>query len=194
MINLLSGFRTKSSCRLSERSATYISTALTGAAHSGNLSLTATAKQPESSLSLIITICQKRMPMHSETATMIFRCSPISRTVLRWEMHTRLLFLTGCPLSQKKRAKTVSPSLWNIFPFFRAASCSSFLINTFSGHLPLHASYLLPANWRFCSLMPCTCSALAVTSSVAADNWDIFSTILLLDSESPSTCRFTSSI
>ena len=42
--------------------------------------------------------------------------------------------------------------------------------------------------------MPCTCSALAVTSSVAADNWDIFSTILLLDSESPSTCRFTSSI
>ena len=106
---------------------------------------TATAKQPESSLSLIITICQKRMPMHSETATMIFRCSPISRTVLRWEMHTRLLFLTGCPLSQKKRAKTVSPSLWNIFPFFRAASCSSFLINTFSDHLPLHASYLLPA-------------------------------------------------
>ena len=65
VINLLSGFRTKSSCRLSERSATYISTALTGAAHSGNLSLTATAKQPESSLSLIITICQKRMPMHS---------------------------------------------------------------------------------------------------------------------------------
>ena len=45
VINLLSGFRTKSSCRLSERSATYISTALTGAAHSGNLSLTATAKQ-----------------------------------------------------------------------------------------------------------------------------------------------------
>ena len=118
---------------------------MTGAAHSGNLSLTATAKQPESSLSLIITICQKRMPMHSETATMIFRCSPISRTVFRWEMHTRLLFLTGCPLSQKKRAKTVSPSLWNIFPFFRAASCSSFLINTFSDHLPLHASYLLPA-------------------------------------------------
>ena len=37
------------------------------------------------------------------------------------------------------------PSLWNIFPFFRAASCSSFLINTFSDHLPLHASYLLPA-------------------------------------------------
>ena len=83
--------------------------------------------------------------MHLETATMIFRCSPIFQTALPWEMQTRLLFLTRYPLSQKKRAKTVSPSLWNIFPFFRAASCSSFLINTFSDHLLVCASYLLPA-------------------------------------------------
>ena len=47
---------------------------------------------------------------------------------------------------------------------------------------------------RFCSLILCTCSALTVTSCVTADNCEIFSTILLLESERPAISLLTTSI